>query len=228
MPSSTGVPRGPSQFEPLWRPIRRDPAADAGCRGLARRATGRSPLTGSDFLDALTHGADNPGLSTGITDKESHLKRRIALGVLLVLTAVPALAQTQGSAADEAAIKDLQKQDDAAWNAGDAAKAAATYADDGTFIDVQGVETRGRAAIEKGFAQVMSETKGATFAGTVDTIRFIRPDLALVQGTINITGGGMPPEGFKGHYLAVVAKQGGSWKILAVHDAAMPAPPPKE
>ena len=156
------------------------------------------------------------------------MKRGIALGVFLVLTAAPALARAQGSTADEAALKDLQKQYDAAWNAGDAAKAAALYADDGTFVDEQGMETRGRAAIEKGFAQVMSESKGATFAGTVDTIRFIRPDLALVQGTFNVTGGGMPPEGFKGHYLAVAAKQGGSWKILAVHNAAMPPPPPKK
>ena len=157
------------------------------------------------------------------------MKRWIALGVLFVLTAVPALARAQGSAADEAAIRDLQKQYDAAWNAGDAAKAAAMYADDGTFTDEQGMEhSGGRAALEKGFAQVMSEVKGATFAGTTDTVRFIRPDLALMQGKFNITGSGMPPEGFKGHYLAVVAKQGGSWKILTAHMAAMPPPPPQK
>jgi uncharacterized protein (TIGR02246 family) len=158
------------------------------------------------------------------------MKRRFALGVFLAFTAATALAQTpQGSAADETAIHNLATQFTSAWNSGDAAKAAAVYADDATFVNVRGVETRGRAAIEKGMVEDLAgEMKGATFAVTMDTIRFVRPDLALVQGTTNITGGGTPPNGLKGHYLLVATKQGGSWKVLAVHTAAMPPPPPQK
>jgi uncharacterized protein (TIGR02246 family) len=154
------------------------------------------------------------------------MKRRIALGVFFAFMAATAIAQKQqGGAADEAAIRDLAKQYTTAWNSGDAAKAAAVYTDDGTFINTLGVETKGRAAIEKNMADSLSgEMKGTAFAATMDTIRFIRADVAVVQGTTNITGGGTPPDGLKGHYLLVATKQGGSWKLLAVHAAAMPPP----
>jgi uncharacterized protein (TIGR02246 family) len=158
------------------------------------------------------------------------MKRWFALGVFLAFTAATAIAQTKpGSPADEAAIRDLAKQYASAWNSGDIPKAAAVYTDDATFVNVRGMETKGRAAIETGMAQDLSgELKGTTFAVTMDTIRFVRPDLALVQGTTNITGGGTPPDGLKGHYLLVATKQGGSWKVLAVHTAAMPPPPPQK
>jgi len=155
------------------------------------------------------------------------MKRLVALGVLLAFTVAGATArQMLGSPADEAAIRELSKAHASAWNSGDAAKAAAVYADDGVFVNVRGMVTTGRAAIEKSLAADLSgELKGSTFAVTMDTIRFIRSDMALVNGTTNITGGALPPEGLKGHYLAVATKQGGAWKVAAVHTAAMPPAP---
>jgi uncharacterized protein (TIGR02246 family) len=154
------------------------------------------------------------------------MKRRIALGVFFAFTAATAIAQPKpGGAADEAAIRDLAKQYSTAWNSGDAKNAAAVYADDASFINIIGVETKGRAAIEKNMADSLAgEMKGTTFVATMDTIRFIKPDVAVVQGTTNITGGATPPDGLKGHYLLVATKQGGSWKVLAVHTAALPPP----
>ena len=59
------------------------------------------------------------------------MTRRLVLGVFLALTATTAMAQMKrGAAADEAAIRELAKQYSSAWNSGDAAKAAAVYADD--------------------------------------------------------------------------------------------------
>ena len=156
------------------------------------------------------------------------MNRWIALGVFLVLTAAPALARAQGSAAEEAAIREAHKQYGDAWKARDAAKLAGFYADDATLVNEPGMEAKGRTEIERAFAQVMSRWKVETISGTLDTIRFIRPDLALLQGATGITGGGTPPGGLKGHYMAVATKQGGSWKIVAAHSAAMPPPPPQE
>jgi uncharacterized protein (TIGR02246 family) len=156
------------------------------------------------------------------------MKRRVALGLFLAFTAASAIAQMkQRSAADEAQIRELATQHTSAWNSGDAAKAAAVYTDDAVFVNVRGMPRMGRAEIEKTLAQDLSgEMKGSTFGVTMDTIRFIRPDIALVHGTTNITGGGAPPEGLKGHYQLVATKEGGAWKALAVHAAAMPPPPP--
>jgi len=158
------------------------------------------------------------------------MKRCIALGVFLVLTAAPAIARGQGNAADEAVLTDQLKQYIAAWNAGDAAKMEAFYADDATIVDESGKETKGRAAIVKDFAEAKAsdDLKGAKIDITVNTIRFIRPDLAVSHGTYTVTGGKMPPEGAKGHYMAVDVKQGGSWKSKALHLAAMPPPMPQK
>ncbi len=168
------------------------------------------------------------------------MKRCIALGVFLVLAAAPGLAQAQertvgvpssfGSAADEAALRDGLTQYVAAWNASDAAKMETFYADDATIVDEFGMETKGRAAIVKGFAETkaLDDFKGAKIEITVTTIRFIRPDLAVSQGTYTVTGGKLPPEGFKGHYQNVDVKQGGSWKSVSLHLAAMPPPMPPQ
>jgi uncharacterized protein (TIGR02246 family) len=154
------------------------------------------------------------------------MKRFVALGVFLAFTVAMAMAQTQrGSAADEAGIRELAKAHASAWNSGDAVKAAAVYTDDGMFVNARGIVTTGRAAIQKNLAADLSgEMKGSTFAVTVDTIRFISPDLAVAIGTTNISGGATPPGGLKGHYLVVATKQGGAWKVAAVHTGAMPPP----
>lgn len=157
------------------------------------------------------------------------MKRWIELGVFLMLFAVPGLARAQASPADEATIKDLARQYDALWNAGEGVKAAALYTDDATLINHRGIEVNGRAAIAKGFAEESVALKGTTGASTVDTIRFIQPGLALVHGNTRITGGKMPAEGYQSHWLAVITKRSGSWRILAIHSAAMgPAPPSQE
>jgi uncharacterized protein (TIGR02246 family) len=147
--------------------------------------------------------------------------------VFLTCTVAGVIAQMQrGSAADEAAIRQLAKDYASAWNSGDAAKAAAVHTDDAVFINVRGMVMTGRAAIEKSLAADLSgELKGSMFAVTVDTIQFIRPDVALLNGTMNITGGATSPDGRKGHYLVVATQQGGAWKVAAVHAAAMPPPP---
>jgi uncharacterized protein (TIGR02246 family) len=156
------------------------------------------------------------------------MKRCIALGVFLVLTAAPAIARAQGSAADEAALRDSLTQYVAAWNASDAAKMETFYTDDATEVNTWGMETKGRAAIVKGFAEAKAsdDFKGSKIAVTVTTIRFIRPDVAVSHGTYTVTGGKMPPEGLKGHYQTVDVKQGGAWKTATLHLAAMPPTPP--
>ena len=158
------------------------------------------------------------------------MKRCIAFGVFLMLTAAPALARAQGSAADEAPLRDLLTRFVAAWNASDAAKMESFYADDATVVDEWGMETKGRAAIVKGFAEqrALDDFKGAKIDVTLTTIRFLGPDLAVSQGTYTVTGGKMPPEGFKGHYQNVDVKQGSSWKSVSLHLAAMPPPLPQK
>ncbi len=158
------------------------------------------------------------------------MRRRLALGVFLVLTVAPAIARSQDNAADEAALREAAAQYVAAWNASDAARMETFSADDGTIVDEWGVETRGRAAIAKGFAdaKALDDLKGAKIAVTVTSVRFIRPDLAVSHGTYTVTGGKMPPDGFRGHYQNIDVKQDGAWKTVSLHLPAVPPPLPQK
>ena len=82
-----------------------------------------------------------------------------------------------------------------AFNAGDAAAAAATYAEDALVVDEQGERTEGRTAIRDQLAASFAGNPGATIAIKVDALRFLGPDTALEEGRTTITpagAGGVP------------------------------------
>ncbi len=69
-----------------------------------------------------------------------------------------------------------------AWNAGDAAAIAAEFTVDGTLIAGDGSQRTGRTVIEQYFTDLLSRLpEGTRFSSTVSSLRFLRPDVALVQ-----------------------------------------------
>lgn len=126
-------------------------------------------------------------------------------------TATPAMS-------DEDMLREMQKTFDAAWSAGDAKTMAALWAADGDSIGPDGSVASGRAEIENGFAEILvGMYKGTTMSGGATSIRFIQPDVALVDGTFEISGikgadgKDMPNE--KGMFTDIVVKQGDQWQI---------------
>jgi len=113
----------------------------------------------------------------------------------------------------------------AAFNRGDIKAVAEAYAPDADFLSAQGQRLQGRDALEKYFAKGFAERKGLKLKHSDSSIRFLKPDVAIADGTWEITG---RPEGnpARGHYTAILMKRDGQW--LIVYDRPMvPVQPPK-
>jgi uncharacterized protein (TIGR02246 family) len=145
--------------------------------------------------------------------------------VILLAAAQGSVADDQVDPADEKALQGLNEAFVAAFNRGDTKAMAASYAPDADFLSAEGARVKGRAELEKYFAKGFAENKGLKLKHTHSSIRFLTPDVAIDDGTWEITG---RPEGkaAKGLYTTVLMKRDGKW--LIVYDRPMvPFQPPR-
>lgn len=83
--------------------------------------------------------------------------------------------------AEETGIHDVVKQLEDAWNAYDSRSWAAHFAEDASFIQIFGGQLDGRAAIEASHRAIFDTIyKGSHARFTLRSIRFVRPDVAVV------------------------------------------------
>ncbi|HEX8495447.1 MAG TPA: SgcJ/EcaC family oxidoreductase [Pyrinomonadaceae bacterium] len=135
-------------------------------------------------------------------------------------------AQTpQTSSADEAAIRQVVKQVEDAWNAHDGKAFAAPFAADADYVVVNGMSIKGREAIEKGHTQIFTTIyKDSHNVATIRSVRFLRPDVAVVhiEWNLEFRAGG---ETRKGHAMntMVMTKDGGKWSIAAFQNTPIQA-----
>jgi uncharacterized protein (TIGR02246 family) len=158
---------------------------------------------------------------------ESTGKRLISTAVFLILLAL-AQGSVAGDKADSGDEKALQEQNEAfvaAFNRGDIKAVAEAYAPDADFLSAQGQRVKGRDELEKYFANGFAKSKGLKLKHSDSSVHFLKPDVAVADGTWEITG---RPEGnpARGHYTAILMKRDGQW--LIVYDRPMvPVQPPK-
>jgi uncharacterized protein (TIGR02246 family) len=126
---------------------------------------------------------------------------------------------------DEVAIHEKLKQMHDGWKARDAELFAKPFATDADYVVVNGMRLQGRKAIEEGhralFARIPKEDpKESESVPNEVTIRFLRPDVALVHtvgfGTV--------------HNIAtlVLTKEGHGWEIASLQRTAIQAPPERQ
>jgi uncharacterized protein (TIGR02246 family) len=153
---------------------------------------------------------------------------------LLVVMIFVATAWAEGPAArsgDEETIRQLYTGYDAAWNKGDVAALTLAWADDADHVEPDGRAVKGRAAIEKEVAQrFATDFKGTRSQQTITGIRFLTPEVAVVDASYEVTGvrdpQGQPAPPLKGRYVDIWAKRAGKWQIVADRPV-VPAPAPK-
>ena len=119
---------------------------------------------------------------------------------------------------DEKAIKSLLDTFTAAFNAGDAEGAAATYSETAIVVDEDAGRIEGRTAIRDQYAAAFADHPGTKIAIQVDSLRFLGPETAIEVGrtTITPTAGTGAPESTR--FTAVYVKEGGQWRQAAVRD----------
>ena len=113
------------------------------------------------------------------------MKSLLLVPVLFGLFAVPVPDQKQ----EDEAIGKRHDEWCAAWNAHDAKRMAGFFLADADLINPFGRQARGNAAIEKLFAEEQAgPMAGTTYAGTIENIRYIGKDVAIIDVAGVVTG----------------------------------------
>ena len=153
----------------------------------------------------------------------------------LVALALIALAASSVAAqqTDEAQIRAIVAAQAAAWNAGDAAGFARDVSADVSFTNVFGMVMYGGPLFLDRQQQVLGTFyKGTTKTHDIRKIRFVTPDVAIVdidnvvKGVKAMPAGiTVPPDGIvRTQLMEVFVRRGGRWWIEAFHNVDTKAP----
>jgi len=118
---------------------------------------------------------------------------------------------------EESAIRNLLEAYEAAFNSGDPAALAQLWDKEGDLISLAGGIFRGQEEIAAFFSEALSKNySGSRFRLGIDFMRFLGNDVAVVDGTWNITGNALP-QGYpsSGIYTQVIVRTDDGWRILA-------------
>ncbi len=130
----------------------------------------------------------------------------------------PAAVPQPGNEAEEKAIRATAEDFVKAFNAADAKAVGALWATDAEYTDESGQSFHGRAAIEKEYADLFREHRGATITVSIESIRFLGPDIAVEKGIAKVkTPSGDPATGAR--YTVVHARRDGKWIMVVGRDA---------
>lgn len=158
----------------------------------------------------------------------SHVK---AVAVLLLIPCLAVIARGQNKDADSAAIKQVVARFSEAFNHHDPQASATLFAEDADFTNMRGASDHGRTEIEGLFKGLFSgRLKDAHRTDSVKKIRFLNPDIALMDADWEMTGAkGADGEDVplrKGLLDWVLTKQNGQWRITVFHESEFPGPAP--
>ncbi len=121
---------------------------------------------------------------------------------------------------EERALHTMVYQLESAWNAGDGNAFAALFADDADVIHILGGYYSGRDTIRAGHRMIFGTIyKGSTVRYSVEKIKFIRPDVALVflRQFLQLLQDGTPHE-VQARPMIVAENVEGKWQIAAMQN----------
>jgi uncharacterized protein (TIGR02246 family) len=132
------------------------------------------------------------------------------------------------TADDRAALESVVSQLEAAWNAMDGLAFAAPFASDADFVTIRGEHFRGRPAIADGHAAIFRTIyAGSTNQCTIEGIRLLRPEVALVHVHSLVDAPRGPLAGkHRARFSLVLTKVAGGWEIAALHNTLEAAQAP--
>jgi uncharacterized protein (TIGR02246 family) len=164
-----------------------------------------------------------------------------AMAVLIALLAAPwaigcaraatGAAAHSGTAADDAAIKQVVAGFSDGWNNHDARAMCASLADDVEWVSWRGEVTHSRKEVEdQHIALFAGLYKNTRRTDTVKSVRYFTPELASVDNYWSMTGAkardGADWPYREGYVNYMMAKRNGRWVIVAAHTADFNAKTP--
>lgn len=115
---------------------------------------------------------------------------------------------------NEQAIRQLVATFVDGWNAGDGFALAQAFAADADFTAITGLKAKGRDVIARGHNEILSTVyRGSKNSATVESIRFLRPDVAVADVTFRFVGEVHPFGLEKSSCGLVCTKDSSAWSI---------------
>ena len=148
------------------------------------------------------------------------------VALMLVNVHVSDAQPSQKMSKDETAIRKVVQQVQDGWNAHDAKTHAAAFAPDADYVVVNGSHDKGREEIQARHTQLFSGIyKNSHNIATIKSVRFLRPDVAVVHTEWNLLHDLSDSETRKGHALntIVMTKEKGKWSIAAYQNTPIRA-----
>jgi len=153
---------------------------------------------------------------------------RRVLAAIFVGLFISSFAFAQKS--DEQMILDRAQEFADAWNKHDATALAYLWSADGDLINPMGRRASGLTEIQRLFADEQSKAmKNTTFTITGMKVRFVNPQMAVIDQDAEVTGIAAPDGttmSLKPHVVALVSKSGGQWWLTSVRAYTFLPPPP--
>jgi len=155
--------------------------------------------------------------------------RIITVSLIIALLSSVVSGQNSTSKSDQALIERIIENWNNGWKTVDAKLATQDYSDDADWTNAFGMKKKGRIEIERFLNEVFS-LSFVTQSKTVEqSVRFIKPDVALVTTRVERLGQRATGEELEPRYtshLRVFVKSRGSWKITShlISDARDPEP----
>jgi uncharacterized protein (TIGR02246 family) len=145
--------------------------------------------------------------------------------VLLAMAITPGLSAQDRASEDE--IRRIVAGQVVAWNAGDGDAYAEHLAADASFTNIFGTVMYGRQTFATRHAEILATFyKGTTKHHSVRRVRFVTPDVAIVdidnevRGVKAMPGGAIVPAGgvVKTQLMEVFVRRDGRWWVEAYHN----------
>jgi uncharacterized protein (TIGR02246 family) len=135
----------------------------------------------------------------------------------------------EGSSEDRASLETLLREEQDAWNDGDAAAFAARVHPEVVFTNIVGMFSVGKTPFEAQHARIFSTMyKGSTLKQTIVHLFFVRPDVAIVDTLTEVTGFKNLPPGseavdgvLRTRLEQVCVRNGGDWWVAAFHNVVV-------
>lgn len=149
---------------------------------------------------------------------------RLLFAIPSLLLATQLSAQTSS---DSTAIRNIVRSEIDTWNKGDAVGYSRDFAATGTFTNIRGQFFTGYPGYLKQHEVIFQGIfKNSKLKQDVVSLRFIRPDVAIVETVTTVAGATKSPVGvtrddkglIRTRLMQVVAKEAGLWKIITYHN----------
>jgi uncharacterized protein (TIGR02246 family) len=109
-----------------------------------------------------------------------------------------------------------------AFNQRDVDALKARWRPEGEFFDIaSGAQTMGREAIANNFRVLFSGHDNLSLSGRIESVRFIRPEVAQVTGVTMTVGAGDEP--LASNFTAILVRDGERWLFDSIHETPLPA-----